>query len=138
MKRDTYYYGAGMKWGIYNTVSKEFQFGICEDSPMLAEARLFYKIGDDARKYRFEARVLPSKKKDGGRVSADNEAGITISEKKKRVIQGLKVCSPDNCGREKCPYYEGPESEYWSNPAGYGCEFYLRQDAISLLEEVEQ
>ena len=62
MKRETYYHGAGMKWGIYNTVAKEFQFGICEDSPMLAEARLFFKIGDSARKYRFEARSLPKKK----------------------------------------------------------------------------
>ena len=63
MKRETYYHGAGMKWGIYNTVAKEFQFGISEDSPMLAEARLFYKIGDRARQYRFEARVLPSVKR---------------------------------------------------------------------------
>lgn len=41
---------------------KEFQFGICEDTPMLAEARLFQKIGDDARKWRFEPRMLPQKK----------------------------------------------------------------------------
>ena len=34
-------------------------FGISEDTPMLAEARLFQKIGDDARKYRFEVRQLP-------------------------------------------------------------------------------
>ena len=60
MKRDTYFHGApGVKWGIYNTKAKEFQFRVCEDTPMLAEARLFQKIGDDARKYRFEARMLP-------------------------------------------------------------------------------
>lgn len=41
-------------------MKKEFQFGICEDTPMLAEARLFAKIGDDARKYRFELRQLPN------------------------------------------------------------------------------
>lgn len=55
-----YYYGLnGMKYGIYNTVQKKFQFGISEDTPMLAEARLFQKIGQDARKWRFEARRLP-------------------------------------------------------------------------------
>lgn len=60
MKRNTYMYGApGVKWGIWNNVKKEFQFGICEDTPMLAEARLFQKIGDNARKWRFEVRKLP-------------------------------------------------------------------------------
>lgn len=49
----------GRKYGIWNDKAKKFQFGICEDSPMLAEARLFYKIGDDAKKWRFEARILP-------------------------------------------------------------------------------
>ncbi len=62
MKRDTYYRGLpGMKWGIWNTVQHCFQFGICEDTPMLAQARLHQKIGDDARKYRFEPRPLPQK-----------------------------------------------------------------------------
>lgn len=32
---------------------------------MLAEARLFQKIGDDARKWRFEIRPLP---KEGGKI----------------------------------------------------------------------
>ena len=60
MKRQTYYRGIpGKKWGIWNQVKREFQFGISEDTPMLAEARLFQKIGDDARKYRFEVRQLP-------------------------------------------------------------------------------
>jgi hypothetical protein len=51
----------GAKYGIYNTKTKCFQFNIAEDSPMLAEARLFYLIGDDARKWRFEARELQEK-----------------------------------------------------------------------------
>ena len=60
MKRDVYYRGkTGKKYGIWNSMKKEFQFGICEDTPMLAMARLHQKIGDDARKYRFEPRVLP-------------------------------------------------------------------------------
>lgn len=59
MRRDTYYRGSdGQKYGVWNTAKKEFQFGICEDTPMLAEARLFQRIGDDARKWRFEARAL--------------------------------------------------------------------------------
>ena len=42
MKPSTYYQGNGhSKYGIYNKAKKEFQFGICEDTPMLAEARLF-------------------------------------------------------------------------------------------------
>lgn len=61
MKPATYQRGIpGVKWGIYNTQAKCFQFNICEDSPMLAEARLFYKIGEDARKWRFEVRRLPN------------------------------------------------------------------------------
>ena len=61
MKRDTYYLGVpGKKWGIWNAKRKQWQFGICEDTPMLAEARLFQKIGDDARKWRFEPRQLPA------------------------------------------------------------------------------
>ena len=51
----------GTKYGIYNTKAKCFQFKIAEDSPMLAEARLFYLIGDDARKWRFETRELKEK-----------------------------------------------------------------------------
>ena len=36
----------------------EFQFGIIEDTPMLAEGRLFFIIGNDARKYRFSPRKI--------------------------------------------------------------------------------
>lgn len=66
MKKNTYYRGVkGKKYGIYNTSAKKFQFGICEDSPMLAEARLFYILGEDAKKWRFEPRMLPDAPKDG-------------------------------------------------------------------------
>ena len=61
MNRITYMRGKeGKKYGIYSTMTKQFVFGIAEDTPMLAEARLFQKIGDDARKWRFEARELPT------------------------------------------------------------------------------
>lgn len=36
------------KFGIFNTHTKQFEFDICEDTPMLAEARLFYLIGEKA------------------------------------------------------------------------------------------
>lgn len=64
MKREEYYHGKpGAKYGIWNTVKKQFQFGICEDTPALAEARLFQKIGNDARKWRFETRRLENTKR---------------------------------------------------------------------------
>lgn len=59
MNKDTYQLGKpGEKYGIWNTQRKCWQFGICEDTPMLAVARLFQKIGEDARKWRFEPRIL--------------------------------------------------------------------------------
>lgn len=64
IKRFEYMRGkSGRKYGIWNSNAKEFQFGIKEDSPMLAEARLVYKIGDDAKKWRFEVRILPQEDK---------------------------------------------------------------------------
>lgn len=59
MNNNEYYRGKhGVKYGIYNSCAKSFQFGIEEDTPALAVARLFQKIGDDARKWRFEPRRL--------------------------------------------------------------------------------
>ena len=46
-------------WGIYNTMQKEFQFGIDEPSKRKAGNKLFKKIGYDAYKWRFEVRKLP-------------------------------------------------------------------------------
>lgn len=63
MNKEIYQRGLpGKKWGIWNQVKKEFQFGIAEDTPMLARARLFQRIGDDARKYRFELKQIPKEK----------------------------------------------------------------------------
>lgn len=53
---------AGKKYGIWNSVTKCWQFGIVEDTPMLAEARLFQRIGDDANKRRFQAKEIPPSK----------------------------------------------------------------------------
>lgn len=45
-------------WGIYNTMAKEFQFGIDEPTKEKAEKKLFKKIGYDSYKWRFEARKI--------------------------------------------------------------------------------
>lgn len=59
MKSDEYWRGKpGAQYGIWNDVKKEFQFGICEDTPALAEARLKQKIGRDSHKWRFQVRRL--------------------------------------------------------------------------------
>lgn len=60
MRRSEWIHGRnGARYGVWNTVKKVFQFGISEETPMLAEARLFQIIGEDARKWRFEIRRLP-------------------------------------------------------------------------------
>ena len=59
MKTSTYYQGKGhSKYGIYNRQKKELQFGICDDTQMLAEARIFQKIGEDAKKLKFQVREV--------------------------------------------------------------------------------
>ena len=66
MKHTEWMHGRdGEKYAVWNTVRKKFQFGICEDTPMLADARLFQRIGDNARKYRFEIRRLPKGEDNG-------------------------------------------------------------------------
>ena len=74
MKREIYYRGIpGVKWGIWNAQKKCFQFGICEDTPMLAEARLYQKIGDDAKKWRFEPRQLKGGRNDKKKVYQETD-----------------------------------------------------------------
>ena len=59
-ERSLYYHGKpGEQYGIWNSMKKEFQFGIVEATPMLAVARLYQKIGDNAKKYRFEPKRIP-------------------------------------------------------------------------------
>lgn len=47
-------------YGIWNSIAKEFQFGICEPTKKKA-IQLFNKIGRDAYKWRFEVRKLDNK-----------------------------------------------------------------------------
>lgn len=51
----------GDKYGIWNDMKHEYQFNISEDSPELAIARLFHKIGEHARRCRFVSRKLSKK-----------------------------------------------------------------------------
>lgn len=50
---------SGITYGIYNSVRKQFQFGIAEISKKDAMNKLFEIIGKDAYKWRFEAKRLP-------------------------------------------------------------------------------
>ncbi len=45
-------------YGIYNIRAKKFQFGIKEPSKRKAKQKLFDKIGNDARKWRFEVKEI--------------------------------------------------------------------------------
>lgn len=45
-------------YGIYNTLSKKFVFGISEPSKKRASKALFNKIGKDSYKWRFEVREI--------------------------------------------------------------------------------
>lgn len=54
----------GKTYGIYNRCAKEFQFGIKEPSKRKAIKRLFGKIGNDARKYRFVVREIKKEVQD--------------------------------------------------------------------------
>lgn len=57
-------------------------------------------------------------------------------DKLDKVVKGLEICSPDFCTKERrsqCPYYDGPDTDFWGNPDGYMCDYNLRHDAIDLL-----
>ena len=49
-----------VRYGIYNTMKKTFQFGINEPSKNKAYNALFKKIGYDAYRWRFVAKPLPN------------------------------------------------------------------------------
>lgn len=64
MKAKEYLSGRpGVRYGIWNSMAKQFQFGIDEPTPKEAQAALFRKIGYDSWKLRFEPRALPPKPK---------------------------------------------------------------------------
>lgn len=45
-------------YGIWNSVAKEFQFGIRESTPEKAERALFKKIRYDSYKWRFQVKEI--------------------------------------------------------------------------------
>lgn len=49
----------GVRYGVWNNIKKEWQFGICARSKKQATRQLFDKIGKDAYKWRFEIKKLP-------------------------------------------------------------------------------
>lgn len=49
-------------YGIWNSIKKEFQFGIREETRQKAFNKLFKKIGYDSYKWRFEVRRIPEEK----------------------------------------------------------------------------
>lgn len=53
---------AEILYGIWNTMKKEFQFGIKEKTSKLAMKKLFNKIGYDSLKWRFEAKPIEEKR----------------------------------------------------------------------------
>lgn len=71
------------KYGIYNTCTKKFVFGIVADNPYKAKKLLFKKIGNDARKWRFEARLIPEHMLDDkGKLPYDGPKGRYYGRKK--------------------------------------------------------
>ena len=51
------------RYGIWNNMKKEFQFGIDEPTPRKAENKLFKKIGYDSYKWRFEVKEIKEDKR---------------------------------------------------------------------------
>ena len=103
----------GVKYGIYNSVTKKFQFNICEDTPMLAKARLFQLIGDDARKWRFDVKRIDIQKERCHRYVEQEEiigwngphAEITRTLGRCMGTRELDACSCEG-NTCKCDFYE--------------------------------
>ena len=45
-------------YGVWNSIKKEFQFGICECTKKKTQQKLYETIGHDAKKYRFEIKEI--------------------------------------------------------------------------------
>jgi len=69
-------------YGIYSNVSKKYVFGIREPSKTKAWKALRRKIGDDSRKWRFEAKPLKTNK------NTKNQRRNVIMENNTRIVTG--------------------------------------------------
>lgn len=47
-----------VRYKVWNSMAKEFQFGISEETPELAKKKLFEKIGTAAYKWRLDIRKV--------------------------------------------------------------------------------
>lgn len=64
MKNQIYWHGIpGSQWGIWDHQLKAFRDDVREDTPMLAQARLYQILGQDTKLHRYEARQLPQENK---------------------------------------------------------------------------
>ena len=62
MRRTIYQQGVpNTFWGIWDSRECKFVSGICEETPMLAVARLFQRLGDQAKNGLYSPRMLPKK-----------------------------------------------------------------------------
>ena len=50
------------RYGVWNSMRKEFQFGIDEPTNKKAQQKLFNKIGYDSYKWRFEIKEMKGNK----------------------------------------------------------------------------
>ena len=100
MNKTTYRKGVpGVNWGIYDKVNNRFVSGISEDSPMLAEARLFFIIDNAAKAQHYEPRMLPQKRIE----AAPKKILATLADEE--VKKALAYCSDPNNTCEKCVLY---------------------------------
>lgn len=63
MKQETYYHGApGKRYGVFDPATKSWKYGINEETPMLAMARLYQRMGAEAKRSGCQPRELPKRK----------------------------------------------------------------------------
>ena len=62
MKQEVYYHGTpGKRYGVFDPATKSWKYGINEETPMLAMARLYQRVGAKAKHSGYEPRELPKR-----------------------------------------------------------------------------
>lgn len=112
--------GPNVRYGIYNTARKSFQFHICEPTPEAAMRVLIGRIGPDARKPRFRPRPIP-----GYRPYPRSSVSVSVDPAQLDVLEALSnpPCGGDSgsdaCpGRAACPYAGDPGLDVSFAPSG--------------------
>lgn len=89
-------------FGIYSTVSKKFVFGIEEPTKEKAWKALRRKIGNDSRKWRFDARKINrSKRRNVNMTTNQNSTRVVTGEVRFSFVNLLKPKPGPNGGEEK-------------------------------------